>query len=92
MNSTEKTERFLAKVPHEKYDIASDEAAKALWKRKNGGITELPMILVDGARPGSIEDLENAVEYGELRQFLRLDEAPARRYSEHCWVWCSLTV
>ena len=68
----------MAKIPHERYDISMDEAAKTLWKRKNAGNSELPMLLVDGARPGSVEDLENAVEYGELRQYLRLDEGPAR--------------
>lgn len=58
--NTEKVERFLFKIPHTRYDIASDETAKAMWKRKNGGSTELPMILVDGVRPGSVEQLEEA--------------------------------
>ena len=72
-------DRFLARVPHQKYDIAYDEAAKAIWRRKNGGSTELPLILVsccpylnklvhaltsldqvDGTKPGSIEQLEDA--------------------------------
>jgi len=65
---------FLAGIPHERLDIASDEAAKTMFKRKNGGNPELPMILVNGIRPGSIEDLEEAAEYRKLRQFLSLDE------------------
>ena len=65
-----------------------DDEAKALWKRKNGGSTELPMILVDNERTwahldyahraavGTIEQLEEAVEFRELQQFLRLDKPP----------------
>ena len=65
-----------------------DDEAKALWKRKNGGSTELPMILVDNERAwarldyaheaavGTIEQLEEAVEFRELQQFLRLDKPP----------------
>jgi glutaredoxin len=43
---------FLSNIPHEKLDISYDEAAKALWKKNNGGSTELPMLLIDGVRPG----------------------------------------
>ncbi|GAA6028817.1 hypothetical protein JCM8097_007409 [Rhodosporidiobolus ruineniae] len=62
-----------ARVAYAEHDVASDEQAKSLWKRKNGGKNELPFLLVDGECPGSIEDLDEAVEFGELRQFLRLD-------------------
>ncbi|GAA6011854.1 hypothetical protein JCM10207_004267 [Rhodosporidiobolus poonsookiae] len=65
-----------ARVTYAEHDVAGDEAAKSLWKRKNGGKNELPFLLVDGEPVGSIEDLDEAVEFGELRQFLRLD-APA---------------
>ena len=80
--------RFLASIEHEKRDISMDDEAKALWKRKNGGSTELPMILVDNERAwarldcahraavGTIEQLEEAVEFRELQQFLRLDRPP----------------
>lgn len=37
-----------------------DDAAKAMWKRKNGGSTELPFILVDGTCPGTVAELEEA--------------------------------
>ncbi|GAA5920651.1 hypothetical protein JCM1841_006980 [Sporobolomyces salmonicolor] len=62
-----------ARVPYAEHDVAGDEAAKSMWKRKNGGKNELPFILIDGEPVGSIEDLDEAVEFGELRQFLRLD-------------------
>ncbi|GAA5895442.1 uncharacterized protein JCM6883_001511 [Sporobolomyces salmoneus] len=65
-----------ARVPYAEHDVASDEAAKSLWKRKNGGKNELPFILVDGEPVGNIDDMDEAVEFGELRQFLRLDAPP----------------
>ncbi|GAA5982459.1 hypothetical protein JCM11641_006122 [Rhodosporidiobolus odoratus] len=66
-----------ARVPYAEHDVAGDEEAKRLWKRKNGGKNELPFVLSDGEPVGNIEDLDEAVEFGELRQFLRLD-APAQ--------------
>lgn len=71
----ERVDRVLRslRLPFISHDVASDEQAKAYWKRKNGGNNELPCILVDGVRPGSIDEFDEAVEYGELRQFLRLD-------------------
>ncbi|BGP01115.1 hypothetical protein RTG_02834 [Rhodotorula toruloides ATCC 204091] len=66
-----------ARVSYREHDVASDEAAKSMWKRKNCGKNELPCILVDGEPVGSIEDLDEAVEFGELRQFLRLDSPAA---------------
>ncbi|GAA5987331.1 hypothetical protein JCM10908_001912 [Rhodotorula pacifica] len=71
----ERTRRALtsARVPYREHDVAGDEEAKKLWKRKNGGKNELPFVLVDGEPVGSIEDMDEAVEFGELRQFLRLD-------------------
>ncbi|GAA5971115.1 hypothetical protein JCM21900_004570 [Sporobolomyces salmonicolor] len=62
-----------ARVAYAEHDVAGDEAAKSMWKRKNGGKNELPFILIDGEPVGNIEDLDEAVEFGELRQFLRLD-------------------
>jgi len=40
--------------------VAGDEKAKSLWKRKNGGKNELPFILVDGEPVGNIEDMDEA--------------------------------
>ncbi|GAA5981634.1 hypothetical protein JCM5350_008057 [Sporobolomyces pararoseus] len=62
-----------ARVPYAEHDVAGDENAKSFWKRKNGGKNELPFILVDGEPVGNIDDMDEAVEFGELRQFLRLD-------------------
>lgn len=49
-----------ARVPYREHDVAGDEAAKKLWKRKNGGKNELPFVLVDGDPVGSIEDMDEA--------------------------------
>ncbi|BGP17579.1 hypothetical protein JCM10213_001227 [Rhodosporidiobolus nylandii] len=75
----ERVKRALtgARVAYSEHDVAGDEQAKQLWKRKNGGKNELPFLLVDGEPVGSIEDLDEAVEFGELRQFLRLDTPSA---------------
>ncbi|KAF8273902.1 hypothetical protein EI94DRAFT_1715173 [Lactarius quietus] len=57
------------------YDLASDEEAKRLWKRKAPlDKQQLPGILVGGTCPGSFTDFEEAVEHGELETFLRLKE------------------
>lgn len=57
------------------YDLASDEEAKRLWRRKAPqDKQQLPGILVGGTCPGSFADFEEAVEYGELETFLRLKE------------------
>ncbi|ORY65617.1 hypothetical protein BCR35DRAFT_326551 [Leucosporidium creatinivorum] len=73
----ERVTRYLvsARVPYSVHDVASDEKAKSFWKRKDS-TNELPCILVDGERVGSFADLDEAVEFGELRQFLRLDSPP----------------
>ncbi|GAA6020557.1 hypothetical protein JCM11491_000795 [Sporobolomyces phaffii] len=74
----ERVRRALAsvRVPYAEHDVAGDETAKSLWKRKNCGKNELPFILVDGDPVGNIDELDEAVEFGELRQFLRLDSPP----------------
>ncbi|KAH9064336.1 hypothetical protein EDB87DRAFT_1556753 [Lactarius vividus] len=57
------------------YDLASDDEAKKLWRRKAPqDKQQLPGILVGGTCPGSFADFEEAVEYGELETFLRLKE------------------
>jgi len=55
--------------------LASDENAKRLWRRKAPPNEQsLPGILVGGKWPGNFTMFEEAVEYNELNQFLRLDE------------------
>ncbi|KAK4047410.1 hypothetical protein OIV83_005457 [Microbotryomycetes sp. JL201] len=73
----ERVERALTslRVPFSTHDVASDDEAKRWWKRKDP-TNELPCIMVDGERVGSIEQFDEAVEFGELRQFLRLDAPP----------------
>lgn len=57
------------------YDLASDEDAKRLWRRKAPpDKQQLPGILIGGTCPGSFSDFEEAVEYGELETFLRLKD------------------
>ncbi|KAF5385420.1 hypothetical protein D9757_005403 [Collybiopsis confluens] len=65
----------VKKIPFTSYDLASDEEAKRLWKRKAPlDKQQLPGILVGGRFPGIFSDFEEAVEYGELDGFLRLNE------------------
>ncbi|TDL28625.1 hypothetical protein BD410DRAFT_781140 [Rickenella mellea] len=65
----------VKKIPFTSYDLASDEAAKKLWRRKAPlDKQQLPGILVGGRFPGVFADFEEAVEYAELNKFLRLDE------------------
>ncbi|KAF9076135.1 hypothetical protein BDP27DRAFT_1313951 [Rhodocollybia butyracea] len=66
----------VKKLPFTSYDLASDETAKRLWRRKAPpDKQQLPGILVGGKFAGTFSDFEEAVEYGELEQFLRLKEA-----------------
>ncbi|TFK36854.1 hypothetical protein BDQ12DRAFT_633155 [Crucibulum laeve] len=65
----------VKKIPFTSYDLASDEEAKRLWKRKAPlDKQQLPGILVGGRFPGTFADFEEAVEYAELDSFLRLKE------------------
>jgi len=65
----------VKKIPFTSYDLASDESAKRLWKRKAPlSKQQLPGILVGGQFPGPFSEFEDAVEYGELDVFLRLNE------------------
>ncbi|KAH7885917.1 SH3-binding, glutamic acid-rich protein-domain-containing protein [Phlebopus sp. FC_14] len=64
------------KIPFTSYDLASDEDAKRLWKRKAPlDKQQLPGILVGGRYPGDFDAFEEAVEYDELDIFLRLKES-----------------
>jgi len=63
------------KIPFTSYDLASDEDAKRLWKRKTPlDKQQLPGILVGGRYPGDFDAFEEAVEYDELEIFLRLKD------------------
>ncbi|KAL4242131.1 SH3BGR family protein [Abortiporus biennis] len=65
----------VKKIPFTSYDLASDEDAKKLWRRKApADKQQLPGILVGGKLPGTFGDFEEAVEYGELDTFLRRNE------------------
>ncbi|KAF8634458.1 hypothetical protein AX15_000901 [Amanita polypyramis BW_CC] len=71
----------VKKIPFSSYDLASDEDAKRLWKRKAPlDKQQLPGILVGGRFPGTFTEFEDAVEHDELDKFLRLKESwdPAR--------------
>ncbi|EKM83562.1 hypothetical protein AGABI1DRAFT_123890 [Agaricus bisporus var. burnettii JB137-S8] len=66
----------VKKIPFTSYDLASDEEAKRLWKRRAPpDKQQLPGILVGGAFPGTFHDFEEAVEFNELDAFLRLSES-----------------
>jgi len=65
----------VKKIPFTSYDLASDDDAKRLWKRKAPtDKQQLPGILVGGTFPGTFQEFEEAVEYAELDTFLRLKE------------------
>jgi hypothetical protein len=65
----------VKKIPYTSYDLASDEEAKRLWKRKAPtDKQQLPGILVGGKYPGTFEEFEDAVEHDELDIFLRLKD------------------
>lgn len=66
----------VKKIPFTSYDLASDEAAKRLWKRKAPlDKQQLPGILVGGCFPGTFSEFEDAVESDSLVSFLRLNES-----------------
>ncbi|KAF8917684.1 hypothetical protein CPB85DRAFT_1431212 [Mucidula mucida] len=70
--------------PFTSYDLASDEAAKRLWKRKAPlDKQQLPGILVGGKFPGTFAEFEDSVEYDELDVFLRLKESWNPDVDEH---------
>ncbi|KAJ7293434.1 hypothetical protein C8J57DRAFT_1269043 [Mycena rebaudengoi] len=66
----------VKKIPFKKYDLASDESAKKLWRRKAPlDKQQLPGILVGGKFPGPFSEFEDAVECNDLDTFLRLKES-----------------
>lgn len=65
----------VKKIPFIPYDLASDEEAKKLWKRKVPlDKQQLPGILIGGRFAGVFSEFEEAVEFGELDIFLRRNE------------------
>ncbi|KAI0830726.1 hypothetical protein BC628DRAFT_895679 [Trametes gibbosa] len=65
----------VKKVTFTSYDLASDEDAKKLWRRKAPlDKQQLPGLLIGGEYPGSFQEFEEAVEFGELDAYLRLNE------------------
>jgi len=65
----------VKKIPFTSYDMASDEDAKKLWKRKAPlAKQQLPGLLVGGVYPGGYDEFEEAVECDELDTFLRRNE------------------
>ncbi|KAJ7487444.1 hypothetical protein B0H11DRAFT_2013359 [Mycena galericulata] len=66
----------VKKISFTSYDLASDEKAKRLWKRKAPlDKQQLPGILVGGRFPGPFSEFEDAVECDDLDVFLRLKES-----------------
>ncbi|KAJ7225667.1 hypothetical protein GGX14DRAFT_693603 [Mycena pura] len=65
----------VKKIPFTSYDLASNEKAKSLWKRKApSDKQQLPGILVGSRFPGTFAEFEDAVECDDLDSFLRLKE------------------
>ncbi|KAG8714630.1 hypothetical protein FRC08_011670 [Ceratobasidium sp. 394] len=66
----------VKKIPFTSYDLASDEEAKKVWRRKApANKASPPGILVGGEFVGTYEEFDEAVEFGELDRFFRLKEA-----------------
>ena len=62
------------KIKYEIADLATDERAKKLWRRRGQG-KKLPGVVrmdVDGEETviGTLEELDEANEYGELKQLV----------------------
>ncbi|KAJ1311258.1 hypothetical protein OPQ81_009756 [Rhizoctonia solani] len=65
----------VKKIPFTSYDLAADEEAKKLWRRRApANNSTLPGILVGGEFAGTYAEFEEAVEFGELDRFFRLNE------------------
>ncbi|KAF8647915.1 hypothetical protein AX16_006447 [Volvariella volvacea WC 439] len=65
----------VRRIAFTSYDLASDEDAKRLWKRKVPlDKQQLPGILVGGEFPGTFAEFEDAVEGNYLDKFLRLND------------------
>ncbi|ORX33759.1 hypothetical protein BD324DRAFT_638473 [Kockovaella imperatae] len=64
------------KIPYEAFDLVMDEAAKTRWQRAKpaGKPIGLPGYLVGGEWMGTMEEFEEAVECGNLREFLKQDK------------------
>jgi len=63
------------KIPFISYDVASDEDAKKLWKRKAASSRQqLPGMLIGGVCSGGYDEFEEAVECDHLDTFLRRNE------------------
>ncbi|PWN28006.1 hypothetical protein BDZ90DRAFT_231773 [Jaminaea rosea] len=72
-------ERYLAvfaakRIDYVYHDLASDEDAKKRFRRKAAD-PQIPNILVHNEWRGTFEEFEEAVEFGELDLFLRIDPA-----------------
>ncbi|RPB27648.1 hypothetical protein L211DRAFT_846403 [Terfezia boudieri ATCC MYA-4762] len=63
------------KVPFVAVDVATDEKARLLWKRRGNG-KRLPVVVHDGVVLGNFEDMEQANEWGELKQTLGIAPPP----------------
>jgi len=65
----------VKKIPFTSYDMASNEDAKKLWRRKAPlSKQQLPGLLVGGMFPGGYDEFEEAVECDDLDTFLRRNE------------------
>ncbi|KDN40259.1 hypothetical protein K437DRAFT_258726 [Tilletiaria anomala UBC 951] len=71
-------ERFVSvlttkKIPYVYHDLASDPEAKSRWRRKAVVDPSIPGLLVHNEWRGTFPEFEEAVEFGELDLFLRID-------------------
>lgn len=74
-----KHDRFVSvltvqRIPFVVHDLASDPGAKSRWRRKALIDPSFPGLLVHNEWRGTYEEFHEAVEFGELDLFLRIDK------------------
>lgn len=62
------------KIPYIFHDLASDDSAKAYFRKKNQGHNELPGLFSDGEYRGTWEEFEYAVEDDRVEEFFKFHQ------------------
>ncbi|WFD37054.1 hypothetical protein MCUN1_003946 [Malassezia cuniculi] len=80
-------ERYMSvlsvlQIPFIVHDLASDPDAKSRWRRKAVD-AQIPGLLVNNEWRGTFAEFEEAVEFGEVRQFLGIAEGAASAPKQH---------
>ncbi|KAF3932687.1 hypothetical protein ABW19_dt0202937 [Dactylella cylindrospora] len=78
ITATARMEGFLKahKVPFKAIDVATDDRARSIWTRRRTAKQTLPALVKDGEVLGSFSEVEEWVEFGELKWKVGLEPAP----------------